>query len=144
MITSKQKYGNAVRCAIERGIEWQFTYDSWMEWWGDDFHLRGPKSQDLCMARHGDMGPYHPSNVSKKTNAENIKEMRERCPHPMLGKKQSLEAKIKIAAKLTGKKHSTAVNASKGRTGARGSYSEAHCRAISAGRKKQLILDKEI
>lgn len=76
MITPKQKYGNAVRSAQQRGIEWHFTFETWMAWWGDDFHLRGPLSNDLCMARHGDQGPYHPDNVRKATNSENVREMR--------------------------------------------------------------------
>lgn len=134
--TLKQKYGNAVRCAKEREIDWLFTFDSWIAWWGDDITKRGPRANDLCMARHGDIGPYHPDNVRKATVSENIKEMRSHCQNPRLGKKQSLETREKIAAKLTGKKHSAEVNASKGRAGPRGSYSEAHCRAISAGRKK--------
>lgn len=76
MITAQQKYGNAMRSAQQRGIDWQFTFESWMSWWGDDFGLRGPKADDLCMARNGDIGPYHSNNVSKKTNSENVREMR--------------------------------------------------------------------
>jgi hypothetical protein len=57
-----------------RGIEWQFTYESWVAWWGDDIDRRGPNSGQLVMSRHGDTGPYHPDNVSKKTCNENCGE----------------------------------------------------------------------
>ena len=62
--------GNAKR----RGIEFHFTYDEWVEWWGDDFDKRGRKADSLVMARHGDTGPYHPDNVKKITYGENTKE----------------------------------------------------------------------
>jgi hypothetical protein len=68
------QYDNAKQCAKQRNIEWQFTYDTWIEWWGDDIVNRGCKSGQLVMARNGDIGPYHPTNVSKKTCNENISE----------------------------------------------------------------------
>lgn len=78
MITPRQKYNNAVISARQRGIDWQFTFESWMEWWGADFALRGNRATDLCMARTGDTGAYHPNNVRKATNSENVTEMRVR------------------------------------------------------------------
>jgi len=76
---TKRKYSYRVHHAYDtqkaqagcRGIEWQFDIDSWVEWWGDDFDLRGRRSLDLVMARHGDEGPYHPDNVIKCTAREN-------------------------------------------------------------------------
>lgn len=68
------QYDNAKWCAKERGIDWKFTYDTWIEWWGEDFALRGCRSNQLVMARNGDTGPYHPDNVHKVTARENHKE----------------------------------------------------------------------
>ncbi len=68
------QYDNAKYCAKERGIEWLFTYDTWTEWWGEDITKRGPYRGQLVMARHGDVGPYHPDNVRKATCSENCSE----------------------------------------------------------------------
>ena len=84
-------YHNARSCAKERGIDWQFTYDTWIEWWGDDIVNRGPHKGQLVMARNGDIGPYHPDNVHKKTAAEN-------CREGQLGKPKSAEHTAKIWA----------------------------------------------
>jgi len=65
------QYDNAKWCAKERGIEWHFTYNTWLEWWGDDFVNRGCKRGQLVMARNGDIGPYHPDNVHKTTSTDN-------------------------------------------------------------------------
>jgi hypothetical protein len=59
--------------AGKRGIEWQFTYDTWLSWWGDDIVNRGRKKGQLVMARIGDVGPYHPDNVYKSLMEDNIK-----------------------------------------------------------------------
>jgi hypothetical protein len=64
-------YAQAKKNAKIRGIEWRFTKEEWYEWWGDDIHKRGSKAGCLQMCRHGDTGPYHPDNVSKKTIEEN-------------------------------------------------------------------------
>ena len=86
-------YDNAKYCARERGIEWQFTYDTWTEWWGQDIQNRGPYRHQLVMARNGDQGPYHPVNVHKKTASEN-------CREGQLGKPKSEQqiAKYKQSA----------------------------------------------
>ena len=55
-----------------RGIEWQFDFDTWLEWWGDDIKDRGVGK--LCMARFKDQGPYHPDNVYKATWSQNAKD----------------------------------------------------------------------
>lgn len=60
--------------AQQRGIEWQFTYDEWINWWGDDIVCRGKRTGQLVMARLGDIGPYSPDNCVKKTCNENVKE----------------------------------------------------------------------
>jgi hypothetical protein len=69
------QYDNAKYHAIHiRNIDWQFTYDTWVEWWGEDITKRGPYKGQLVMARNGDIGPYHPDNVHKVTSTENHKE----------------------------------------------------------------------
>ena len=75
----------------KRNIEWQFTFEEWLDWWGDDIHNRGILKGQLVMARYGDIGPYHPDNVRKTTVEDNVKEARANrnpmvkqqltCPH---------------------------------------------------------------
>ena len=57
--------------AKRRGIEFLFSFEEWVEWWGDDFERRGCGPDDLQMARNDDVGPYHPDNVYKSTTADN-------------------------------------------------------------------------
>ena len=67
----RKAYQSQKACAKHRGIEWLFTYEEWIGWWGDDWSRRGKGANDLCMARIGDTGPYSIDNVVKATNAEN-------------------------------------------------------------------------
>jgi hypothetical protein len=68
-----KRYGNILNhkyhvqkiAAASRGIEWNFTYDSWIEWWGNDIGKRGRGKGKLQMGRIGDIGPYHPDNCIK-------------------------------------------------------------------------------
>lgn len=62
------------RAAGYRNIEWQFTLESWLAWWGDDLNIRGKGSGKLVMARNNDTGPYSPDNVHKATHNQNSKE----------------------------------------------------------------------
>jgi hypothetical protein len=68
----KEYYWTQKHHAKDRGIDWQFTYDTWLEWWGNDIAKRGQYKGQLVMARHNDTGPYHPSNCRKATVEENI------------------------------------------------------------------------
>ena len=70
------KYHNQKVRAKRRGIEWQFTLESWIVWWGDDLAKRGSKKGCLVMARYNDEGPYHPDNCRKLTVEENTLEAR--------------------------------------------------------------------
>jgi hypothetical protein len=66
-------YFNQKSSADARGVEWLFTFETWMDWWGADYARRGRKGDDLCMARRGDKGPYSPENCVKlnyRTNAK--------------------------------------------------------------------------
>ena len=57
--------------AQKRGIDFLFSFDEWVEWWGDDFDKRGSRWDWLVMARHGDSGPYSPDNCYKATGSQN-------------------------------------------------------------------------
>ncbi len=50
--------------AARRGIEWQFTFESWWQLWERSgmFALRGRRVGAYVMARLGDSGPYAPYN----------------------------------------------------------------------------------
>lgn len=67
-----EKYWQQKQNARRRGIPFEFTYDAWIEWWGDDIHNRGKGKDKLVMARHNDSGAYHPNNVIKMFNQENV------------------------------------------------------------------------
>ena len=71
--TPNVAYHDQKAAAKKRGIEWQFTYTVWLEWWGDDFASRGKGRGKLCMARKNDTGPYHPDNVFKCLYEENTR-----------------------------------------------------------------------
>lgn len=59
--------------AFQRGIEWRFTFESWLEFWGDDLDRRGVGSSKLCMQRIWDKGPYHPDNCIKGHQRQNVR-----------------------------------------------------------------------
>ena len=84
--------------AKHRGIDWQFTYDEWIEWWGEDIINRGRSSSNFVMARHNDVGPYHPSNVRKALLTENSSEANKGKLRP-----RTAEHQAKIAACHVGK-----------------------------------------
>jgi len=55
----------------KRGVEFNLTFEEYDEFWGDDFHKKGIKMQDMCMGRYDDAGAYEIGNIYKCTNAEN-------------------------------------------------------------------------
>jgi hypothetical protein len=71
--TYKQEYLTQKSNAKRRGISWEFTYKSWLEFWGDDIDRRGTSHDSLCMQRFGDIGPYSPDNVKKGYPMDNMK-----------------------------------------------------------------------
>jgi hypothetical protein len=105
----KQKYYTQKCGAKCRGIEWHFTFDSWIEWWGEDFANRGNKSGQLVMARRGDVGPYHPDNVYKITCNENHSEAHANGLAGMTGKTHTAESRAKISAGGKGKVRSAEI-----------------------------------
>ena len=74
----KIKYNNSKQDAKRRGIEWLFTFESWVEWWLTDnrYANRGRGGTKFVMARHGDEGPYAPWNVRCATWVDNCAEIR--------------------------------------------------------------------
>jgi len=103
----KQKYYTQKSGAKCRNIEWCFTYESWLEWWGDDIVNRGNKSGQLVMARNNDTGPYHPDNVRKVTCNANHSEAHKNGLGGMKNRKHTPESleKMLAAAKKLRKKH---------------------------------------
>jgi len=66
------QYHNHKARSKRRGIDFQFSYDEWMAWWGNDIINRGRNAGQLVMARTNDTGPYHPNNVYKTTVEQNV------------------------------------------------------------------------
>lgn len=70
----KSAYESQRRVALYRGIEWLFTYETWLEWWRatGKLHLRGnTKEKPYMMCRVMDRGAYSVDNVYCGTIAEN-------------------------------------------------------------------------
>lgn len=66
------QYHNHKARSKRRGIAFEFSYDEWIAWWGDDISNRGRNTGQLVMARIKDTGPYHPTNVYKTTVEQNV------------------------------------------------------------------------
>jgi len=51
--------------AKKRGIEWQLTWEEWLNWWESTGQInnRGKYKGQYVMCRHGDTGPYSLSNI---------------------------------------------------------------------------------
>jgi len=60
--------------AKRRNIEFNFTYEEWLNFWGSDINKRGTGSLDLQMCRYNDTGAYSPDNVFKATHRENAQQ----------------------------------------------------------------------
>ena len=99
----KQKFITQRTGARNRGIEWHFTFEKWLAWWGDDIHNRGNRSGQLVMARIGDTGPYHPVNVRKITCNENHSEAHKNGLGWSNGWKHTEETRAKISANGKGR-----------------------------------------
>jgi hypothetical protein len=68
---SKRAYNSHKGRAKNRGIEFLLSYEEWLDIWIKSGKLPGTKSDDYCMARHNDLGPYAIGNVSIITMKEN-------------------------------------------------------------------------
>ncbi len=65
MDANKSAYMKQKAKAKFRSIPWEFTFDEWLSVWLNSGRLneRGRCAGKYVMARHGDVGPYSPSNV---------------------------------------------------------------------------------
>jgi len=72
----RMSYEGQRRLALKRGKVWEYTFlDWWLKWQlSGRWEQRGKRSQDYCMARINDTGPYSFMNTKIITNEENIKE----------------------------------------------------------------------
>lgn len=72
----KDKFFIQKDAARTRGIEWKLTFEEWGKIWEESGHWeeRGQSSNQYCMARFGDKGPYSINNVKIITTRENLLE----------------------------------------------------------------------
>lgn len=70
-------YSNQRGRAKNRGIDWEFTFDTWLSWWESTGKLsqRGRHVGGYIMCRVNDTGPYSPSNAYCGTYSDNMKDM---------------------------------------------------------------------
>ena len=70
------RYNQHKGTAIKRGIEWLFTFDTWLATWKASGHYdeMGNRKGQYCMARTNDEGPYSPDNVRVTTTEDNHRE----------------------------------------------------------------------
>lgn len=74
---AKRKWWTQRQTAKQRGIEFDFPFEEWLQFWLDSghWHERGIKTPDqYVMSRKEDKGPYRIDNVEIKTNRENVLE----------------------------------------------------------------------
>lgn len=64
LASPRGKYWQQKTNARRRGIAWEFTFDSWWQFWQDSgkWEQRGDQTGMYCMGRKGDTGPYSPQN----------------------------------------------------------------------------------
>lgn len=69
----EQKYTRQRFNALRRGIDWQFTFESWWKVWQDSgkWEQRGNQYGKYCMSRIADKGHYGPDNVEITTLQDN-------------------------------------------------------------------------
>lgn len=72
---ARAKYHAHKASAKSRGIDFDLTFDEWMEIWGDRLSLRGTRAGQLQMCRHRDEGGYTVGNVRIDTRESNIAEL---------------------------------------------------------------------
>lgn len=66
------RYKRQKHNAKARGIVWDFTFEEWVLFWGEQLEDRGQGK--LVMCRHNDEGPYHPVNCYIASCASNLKD----------------------------------------------------------------------
>jgi len=74
---AKRKFREQKQRAKSRNIDWQLTFEQWMDIWlsSGHWHERGCKRGLYCMSRKGDIGAYSVDNVYIQTHSDNLKEI---------------------------------------------------------------------
>lgn len=74
--SAKRKWWDQLTSARRRGIEFDFPFEQWLQFWLDSghWHQRGRGKGKYVMSRIGDTGPYRVDNVEIKTQEENLSE----------------------------------------------------------------------
>jgi hypothetical protein len=74
--TPRGKYTRQRCNALRRGLQWKMTFEEWWQIWQDSgkWEQRGQASDQYCMARINDEGPYSAGNVAIITMAENSRQ----------------------------------------------------------------------
>ena len=75
LLTPKGKYSAQKRKAKQRGIFWDFTFDTWWTKWEGYWELRGDTAGKYCLSRYNDTGVYSPDNTYINLFEENSKEV---------------------------------------------------------------------
>ena len=72
-MTPKKAYNDQWRHARDRNIEFNMSYDEWLEMWlvSGNWANRGKKSGQYVMCRYGDVGPYSVRNCYIGTVEQN-------------------------------------------------------------------------
>jgi len=73
-IPYSKEYHTQKQNARRRNIPFEFAYQEWVDWWGEDIVLRGKGKDKLVMARNNDCGAYSPDNVTKMLNQDNVRD----------------------------------------------------------------------
>jgi len=81
--TPKGKYLRQKVNAKNRGLKWEFTFETWWKVWQDSgkWEQRGRGAGQYCMCRIRDEGSYNPENVQVKLMEENSRENNENIKH---------------------------------------------------------------
>ena len=76
--------------AFDRGIEWELTFDEWLDIWQSSGHLeeRGRGVGKYCMSRFGDIGPYSANNVFIQLWTDNTSQAHKGVPKLLLRDKK--------------------------------------------------------
>ncbi len=76
---AKWKYQKHQAQSKFRGIDFNFTFEEWMNWWASHgvdktIDIKWPPKTRPCMSRYNDSGPYEINNVYFSTHNQNVKD----------------------------------------------------------------------
>lgn len=98
---ARKAYSGQQSVAKRRDIDWQFTFETWLQWWLDSghWHERGRKRGKYVMARIGDVGPYAANNVFACLHDDNVRQGHQGIPETSThgGWQHTDDAKQRIA-----------------------------------------------